>query len=240
MSNLVVNKQIGVANGVPNVAFHPQLFENINQNPGNKSDLQRIQTARGMRLPYVDIKDLKSVGSYKMTPRTRYDSASTVSTGSTNPNKSNHHAVMRNIHIENPLSYLFFSERNVQDLQKLIRMTVFKHMNQVIDNQSHQELLIIMRSLYLEYALHPSSLDSATSEEEYQRILVQTVNEVRRLNEITINEVVPMISSQLQQYNDYLRDASTQPVQINLPVNESIKGQKNYRSTTDVLLGTGF
>lgn len=55
-----------------------------------------------------------------------------------------------------------------------------------------------------------------------------------------MNETVPLIASQLQQYTDYLKDASTQPVQMNLPVNDSIKGQKNYRSTTDVLLGVGF
>ena len=216
-------------NGIPNIPFHPQLFENINRAPGKQTDLERISRDRASRLPNVDISDMKSPGSFKLTPKKNY-----------NINKTSHHDVLSNIQITTLLSSLFFSERNIQDLQKLIRMSVYKHMNQVIDNQSVQELLIIMRATFLEYALHPKMLESAEDDEEREEIVQQTIQEVRRLNELIVNETVPLISSQLQQYKDYLRDASSQPVQMNLPVNESIKGQKSLRSVTDVFLGTGF
>jgi len=61
--------------------------------------------------------------------------------------------------------------------------------------------------------------------------------EVSRLNAIVINQVVPNIVSQLQQYIDYLKDASEQPYYMDKPKNVSIKGQKQYRSITQVLSG---
>lgn len=230
MSYYVQNKNLDVTNGIPNVAFHPQLFENINKNPGNKSDLRRVQSDRAFRLPNVDVSDLKSPGMWQMTPNKADQTA----------NASNTNNVMRNIHIENPLSYLFFSERNISDLQNLIRYVVHKEMGQVIDYQSHQELLIIMRAFYLEYGLHPESIELATTAEEKEQILQATVVEVRRLNSLVINEVVPKIASQLQQYLDYLRDASSQPATMDRQINDSISGQKNYRSVTQVWLGGNF
>lgn len=157
MSNYVGNNQLSVVNGIPDVAFHPQLFENINQNPGKKTDLARIQEARGYRLPNVDISDLKSPGGYTLTPKTKIKGSLS-------------HDILGNLQIETLLSSLFFSRRNIQDIQKLIRMVVYQHMNQVIDDQSETELLIIMRSLYLEYALAPPMLESAKSEEEENRL----------------------------------------------------------------------
>jgi hypothetical protein len=230
MSYYVGNKNLDVVNGVPNIAFHPQLFENINKNPGNKSDLRRVQSDRAFRLPNVDISDLESPGMWQMTPErvNRPENASNTS------------SVMRNIHIENPLSYLFFSERNIKSVQNLLRYVVHQEMGQVIDTQSRQELLIIMRAIYIQYGNHSESLELANTREQKDYILEQTVEEVGRLNELVVNETVPMIASQLQQYMDYLRDSSTQPVQINDPINDSIKGQKNYRSTTQVLFGGNF
>lgn len=230
MSYYVGNKQLDTVNGIPNVAFHPQLFENINKNPGNKSDLRRVQSDRAFRLPNVDISDLESPGMWQLTP----------SKVQLPQNASNTSSIMRNIHIENPLSYLFFSERNITSVQNLLRYVVHKQMGQVIDQQSRQELMIVMRAIYLEYANHPESLELAKTRHSKDLILKQTIDEVHRLNELVVNETVPRIASQLQQYLDYLRDSSTQPVQIENPIHDSIKGQKNYRSTTQVLFGGNF
>lgn len=238
MSYYQVNNQISVSNGVPNVAFHPQLFENINKNPQNKTDLQRVMSDRAFRLPDVDISDLQSPGRYNLTqdPRSehsqRYD-----------PNKSNTSSIMKNIHIENPLNYLFFSERNISDVQKLLKLTVYKHTGQVIDTTPEtfkQELMIIMRALYLEYGNHPPGIETARSPEERRQILAMTVAEVRRLNEIVVNDATPRIVTQVEQYRTYLRDASTSTLPIELPYNDSTKGQKNYRSVTSVLASGNF
>jgi hypothetical protein len=149
---------------------------------------------------------------------------------------------MKNIHIENPLSYLFFSERNISDVKKLVKMTVFKHISQVIDTSPEtfkQELMIVMRSIYLEYGRNGEGLEGK-SRQEYNNIIKKTVSEVRRLNELVVNDVTPRIASQIEQYIGYLNDASTQPIQIELPENVSNAGRKELRSVTSVLASGNF
>lgn len=228
------NKQLNIDNGVPNVTFHPQMFENQSMNPQNKTDLQRVVSDRAFRLPRVDIEDLKSPGRYDLTPRndTGYD-----------PNKSNTSSVMKNIHIENPLSYLFFSERNISDVQKLIKMTVYKYTDKVIDTTPEtfkQELMTVMRSMYLQYGNHQPSLENVRTREEKREILALNVQEVRRLNEIVVNDTTPRIVSQIEQYTVYLSDASTSTQPMELPYNDSSKGQMEYRSVTSVLASGNF
>jgi tetrahydromethanopterin S-methyltransferase subunit H len=94
-----------------------------------------------------------------------------------------------------------------------------------------------MRALFLEYSLHPKLITEEMSDKERSELLKKYTIEVERLNMIVINQVVPKIISQIQQYVDYLRDASEQPYYMDKPQNDSVKGQKQYRSTTQVLIG---
>ena len=77
-------------------------------------------------------------------------------------------------------------------------------------------------------------------ENELKLLLEKYTKEVDRLNQIIVQEIVPKIVSQIQQYLDYLRDASQQPYYMDKPKNESVKGQKQYRSITQVLAGGQF
>jgi uncharacterized protein YfaS (alpha-2-macroglobulin family) len=120
----------------------------------------------------------------------------------------------------------------------LIRFVVYKETEQVVDNQSNNELLIIMRSIFLEYGAHPPLIDASMSKEKKETLTKQYTEEVTRLNEIVLNTVIPKVLSQMQQYMDYLRDASQQPYQMNTPINTNITGEREYRSVTQVLLGT--
>ena len=94
-----------------------------------------------------------------------------------------------------------------------------------------------MRALFLEYSLHPKLITEEMSPKERNELLQKYTAEVARLNMIIVNQVVPKIISQIQQYVDYLRDASEQPYYMDKPKNDSVKGQKQYRSTTQVLTG---
>jgi hypothetical protein len=150
---------------------------------------------------------------------------------------SNTRHLFKNLYGETLLTFLFFSSQNVDNIQKLVRMVVFKETQLVLDNQSTNELLIVMRSIFLEYSAHPPLIDPEMSSETKQQLYVMYTQEVSRLNEIVINAIVPKIISQLQQYLDYLRDASTQPYQTDTPQNVSIAGERQYRSVTQVLTG---
>jgi hypothetical protein len=136
----------------------------------------------------------------------------------------------------NLFSSVFFSSQNVENLQKLIRFAVYKETNEIIDNQSENELLIIMRSIFLTYPNFPPEFKRGMSLERLNHIKSEYQKEVNRLNEIIVNETVPDIVSQIKQYKDYLRDSSRVSY-IETPKDTSIKGQRQYKSITEVLTG---
>lgn len=120
---------------------------------------------------------------------------------------------IKNIHTENPISELFFSKHNIHVLQNGIRYSVFKKTSNltVIDFQSEFELLIIMRSIYLQYCKH----------KQYD-----IVGQVKELNTKVLDYAVPKILVELNQYVNYKKDASTLPMPLEHSKNVSQKGTK--------------
>lgn len=142
----------------------------------------------------------------------------------------------KTVYGSNLFSSVFFSKENVENLQKLIRYAVFKQTNEIIDNQSESELLIIMRSIFLSYPNFPPEFNKEMRTEQKEYLKQEYKKEVNRLNEIIINETVPDIITQIKQYKDYIRD-SNRVSYIETPKDTSIKGQRQYRSVTEVLTG---
>lgn len=142
----------------------------------------------------------------------------------------------KTIYGTNLFSSVFFSKKNVQNLQNLIKFAVFKQTNEIIDNQSENELLIVMRSIFLSYPNFPPEFKKGMSKEQIEFIKLEHQKEINRLNEIIVNETVPDIISQIKQYKDYIRD-SNKVSYIETPKDTSIKGQRQYRSITEVLTG---
>ena len=145
--------------------------------------------------------------------------------------------MFKNLYGETLLTFLFFSSENIENIQKLIRMLVYKETKQVVDNQSNTELLVIMRSVFLAYSEHPKLIDETMSQEEKDHLITLYTDEVHRLNQLIIDTCVPIVVSQLQQYLVYLYDASTPLKIMEKPLSTSVSGTKNYRSQTQVLLG---
>ena len=207
-----------------NVNFHPSMFTNSDgQLVKNDRSLSKLVEERATKLNN-DTTPKEIIGGYHLTPK------SGESKRSFNP--------IKNVVTDSLLSQMFFSDKNMQNIQNILRFLVHKHANVVIDNQSSEELLIIMRSVYLEYSSHPEVIDHRSPIDRVQKILPKYTNEVARLNEIVVNQIVPRILSQLQQYMDYIRDATEQPYIMERPTNDSVAGKKEYRSITGVLLGT--
>jgi hypothetical protein len=118
---------------------------------------------------------------------------------------------IKNIHSENPVSELFFSKHNIEILQQGLRYLVYKKTQQVIDNQSENELLIIMRSIYLQYAKH---------------MPYNIISQVKALNTRVLDYAVDKVSSEVKQYADYKQHASTLPMPLEHAVNVSLAGTK--------------
>jgi hypothetical protein len=206
--------------------FHQKIFQTTDSDvPLETRTLQMIRTQRGQRLTSENVENLKSPGSFKLTVDNKISG-------------SNTRYLFKNLYGETLLTFLFFSEKNIDNIQNLIKFVVHRETKYVIDNQSMNELLIIMRAVFLEYSRHPKLITEDMSKKERNELLKQYSQEVERLNTIVINQIVPKIISQLQQYIDYLKDASEQPYYMDKPQNDSIKGQREYRSTTQVLIGS--
>lgn len=122
-------------------------------------------------------------------------------------------AAIKNIHINNPVSTVFFSRQNVEALQEAIRYQVYtktpdKH---VIDKQSETEIFVVMRAMYLQHAQHKA---------------YDILEQVRALNGMVLDYIVPKIISEIGIYLRYKKDISQLPVPMDRGVNSSSKGTK--------------
>ena len=115
---------------------------------------------------------------------------------------------------KNDVNSIFFSKENVAALQQGIRYTVFRESQQIIGNQNETELMVIMRSIYLQYAKNlPDNI----------------LSQIRDLNGRVLDYVVPKITIELNQYKTYIRDASGLPVPMDRGQNTSVTGTKFSR-----------
>ena len=114
-----------------------------------------------------------------------------------------------------PLSKAFFSNENARAIQNAIRRAVYDKSGSkkyVIDDQSTDELTIIMRTMYLQYA---------------QNLPHDIAGQVTDLNEKVLNWSVPHILSAVDHYNYYLNDISHMPIPLARSVSLSSAGTKS-------------
>lgn len=136
--------------------------------------------------------------------------------GSVGTQESRNVSMVRSTHLQpNALSASFFGNANLDALQRRIQQEIRKRTGYVIDRQSDEQLLIVMRYVYMQSARNTGG-----------------AAEVRRLNELVLREVVPQVGAGLAQYLGYLRDASTLPTPIARGQATSIKGTKTTQLFT--------
>ena len=120
-------------------------------------------------------------------------------------NKDNSDSSIKGILEENSLNSLFFSEMNVKAIQDTLRYRVYKNTDQVISEQSSNDLFIIMRSIMLQYANFRVGVDNI-------------VDEIKRLNSKVLDYAVENVSSNVKQHQGYVEDLSKLPVPMDMPV----------------------
>ena len=84
----------------------------------------------------------------------------------------------------------FFSNENVNKVQNGITQ-YFNNKGMPISRQSPSELFIIMRSLYSQYSTNDQN---------------NIQSEVERLNSLTVNECIRLITPNILQYMQYMKD----------------------------------
>ncbi len=114
-----------------------------------------------------------------------------------------------------PLTQSFFSPENAKLIQNAIRRYVFEKSQPkgyVIDDQSMDELKIIMRAIYYQYG---------------RNLPFDIPQQVTELNEKVVNWSAPHILSAVEHYYYYLNDISHMPVPLQQAQNLSASGTKS-------------
>lgn len=126
---------------------------------------------------------------------------------------------LNGIQEKSQLSSLFFSKENINNIQNLIRYTVYRESNNeyVIGNQSTIDLEIIMRSVYLQHSIN---------------LNCKFKEQIKYLNNIVLNNTVPNILNEIKQYLGYIDNVEKLPVPLELPQNLSSAGTKTLQSIT--------
>lgn len=109
---------------------------------------------------------------------------------------------------DNPINCAFFNKKNIDKIQNLIIEEVIKQSEGrfKIGYQDENQLIIIMRSMYLMYSNNlPYNIDQ----------------QVDSLNDMVIKYSVPNILNNILQYVGYLKDRESVPFLPN-PVNDNL------------------
>ena len=114
-------------------------------------------------------------------------------------------------HSSTTLNEQFFSPENVNDLQDEIRTSVRQMVRADIDRQSEVDLMLVMRSYYLQYA---------------ENNPMNTEAELRTLNERVVNFCANRIAVEVEAYRYYRKDILDFPAPISRPLDTHIYGTR--------------
>jgi|688.fasta_scaffold164724_1 hypothetical protein len=127
-------------------------------------------------------------------------------------NENNASSISRNLQ-NTSLSIAFFSKENIDEIQCAIINEVYRKTNgkYQIEKQSENELIIIMRSYYLQYGKNlPDNING----------------QVNKLNNMVINWSSDEIITNIDQYMKYKETVSTLPMPLERSQLSSQKGTK--------------
>ena len=119
---------------------------------------------------------------------------------------------LQGIQDNNVLNKAFFSQRNINNVQKQIQKKVLERTNYTIGRQSDLQLQIIMRSIFLQYS---------------KNLNCDYANQIRDLNKKVTDYAVDRIVIEISQFLEYRKEVSRIPEPISLPKNLSNAGEKS-------------
>jgi hypothetical protein len=121
-----------------------------------------------------------------------------------------------------PVSKLYFSKENMKRLQKQIRREILRESNGkfiIKTDQDEMDLLIAMRAVFFDNA---------------KNLPTHVVRQVKKLNEQTLDYIIPDMITNIKQQIDYLKDIGGPINPIDRPLNVNRAGRKTLPSATTV------
>ena len=161
--------------------------------------------------PLADVKPMFLDSNAKGKPRFDFDEFP-VGYFSENPRASNlrKQLIKNEIKVSEEdlgaLEKVFFSKENINLINKQLILQVYRKSNKqfLICPQKEENLIVVMRYFYLEYARH---------------LPYNIKEQIMDLNCMVVGEILPTVVTNADQKVGYLRDISTQPVGPPLPIN---------------------
>ena len=132
---------------------------------------------------------------------------------------------IKNIHGKTLLNQLYFSDKNIENVDKKLRYTIYNMSKGQfsLGPQDKNEIGIAMRSVYLRYC---------------KNLPDHITEQIRELNELTVSLLAPKVLSNTKQYIKYLEDINESHMRvIDRPVNVSSAGTKTLEMSS--VLGFG-
>ena len=136
-----------------------------------------------------------------------------------NASIANKHLLME----KNPLATLYYSQENIQRIQKQIRREIYKRTNgkfKVLKDADDLDMQVVMDSIFDDHAKHLPD---------------QIIRQVKILNMHTVNLIVPNAITQIDQTSKYLKQLDKPIEPMNRPLNANNGGRKTLPSFTSVL-----
>jgi hypothetical protein len=121
------------------------------------------------------------------------------------------------------LEETFFSEPNIEAINKQLILSVYKKTNSQykIAPQTKESLIIIMRYVFLEHARH---------------LPYDIIGQIRELNCRVVGEIVPGIITQITQRIEYLKTINEPRQLLSLPINVGSSSNKKLPSVTTTFM----
>lgn len=176
----------------------------------------------------MNFADINPKLSYnKGTSKNSYEDRPEFSTYQDNLSNNNYYCggssslALRGMQMDNSeLSEMYFSDENMERLQRQIRREVYRESNgkfKLEVDQDKSDLLIIMRAVFLENARH---------------LPTKIISQVKELNKLTLEYLIPDLMSNIRQDIGYLRDITTPLKPLDRPLNVNRGGRKTLPSFT--------
>jgi len=126
----------------------------------------------------------------------------------------------KTISFDSDLNKIFFSDKNIKRIQRKIRDTIYvktKGEYRLIIDQDEQDLIIVMSTIFKEHAKHLPN---------------QIVRQIKKLNNIVVEAIIPDMITSIKQYYGYLKDVNEPIKPMDRPVNLNNAGRLTLPSIT--------
>lgn len=129
-------------------------------------------------------------------------------------------SLLKGVYQPTPLGEVFFTQENINRIQKMIKYEVFVRSNgkyKLEVEQNESDLLVVMRDIYITCG---------------KNMPYQLVRQVKELNHRTVEKIIPDMISMIKQDDEYVKQLDKPINPIPLPVCVSSKGRISLPSVT--------